>query len=210
MDTSADLTNARYEDEGLRNKWFYTSDFAMYTLEGGKGYLYFGGEHANPILSNLSEACTQLISQHRYLPGTRARHAVLESVKSGNTLRLQLSDLDLDTLNDGSGYFEIDTADHHRLNDAQRLLAERIFGGDRLFEQNMEIFFDVSIFTTKVSVLNSDYVAGTFAEGEADARIGWLYIFDNYSKFNAVDTNVGEVSAVRGVLSVAEEGDADA
>ena len=209
MDTSAELTNARYEDEGLRNKWFYTANFAMYTLEHGEGYVYFGGREANPILNNLTTACAQLINHQRYLPGSAARQAVLDSVRSGHTLRMKLSNLELEKSSGESAYFEIDTANYQRLNEVQRLFAEQVYGEGELFLQNMEIFFEVSIFKTRIFVLHPDYVGDRFTEGEADSRACWLYIFDNYSKFNAIDTNVGNVSAVRGFLDVADNGEAD-
>lgn len=207
LDTSAELTNARYEDEGLRNKWFYTANFAMYTVEQSEEIIYFGGRDANPILNNLAEACTQLIKNQRYSPGADARQAVFDSVQSGSTLRMKLADLELEKHNNESGYFEINTTYYDQLNEIQRLFAEKVYGEDKFFTQNMEIFFEVNIFKSRIFVLHPDYIRDRFGEGEADARACWLYIFDNYSKLNAIDANVGDVSALRGFLDVAEADD---
>ena len=92
---SAEITSARRDHRDLRDKWFFTADFAMYTVENDGAILYLGGREPNPILRDVAGAAAQLLSKGNYVPRRQSIEAVLGSAESGGTLRAVLAALDL-------------------------------------------------------------------------------------------------------------------
>jgi len=206
--TSAEITTERRTDRtdnALRNKWFYTANFGMYSMEDGEAVLYFGGRESNPILGNLDEACNQLIHNNNYRVTDVERQTVVESVEQGHTLKVKLSDLGLHRHSDEFSYFEIDTENYDSLNESQRAMAEAVYGSGQDFIDNMQMLRNSTqkIKKTRVYVLNEDYVK-EHAQDETIARASWLDSFDSNLDFYASDRGVGDNGALRGVLLIRE------
>jgi len=203
--TSAELTTERRTNQELRGRWLYTANFGMYAVEDGEAVLYFGGRKANPILSNIDEACNQLIKTSNYKVTSAEKSAVADSVKSGHTLRIKLSELDLLKQDNEFSFFEIDTNNYDSLNKSQRALAEAVYGSGQDFIENMEMLKRLPrrISKTRIYVLNEDYVKEHAKDG-AVARATWLDDFGGSSDFDAYMCGVDDHNALRGVSKVGE------
>ncbi|MEK6969210.1 MAG: hypothetical protein AABW48_02165 [Nanoarchaeota archaeon] len=193
-----DKTTERRDNADLRGRWLWTANFPLYQIEDGEAVLYFGGRKANPLFNNIREATNQLKANQNYRPTEKDITAVLESVKSGDTLRVELSDLNLDKLNDEFSYFEINPNKIARLNSVQRALAERVYDSGNDFVENMKMFAKAEI-NPRIYVLNPEYVQKEARNG-AVARACWLNNFGNNSGFVADERNVDDHDyALRGV-----------
>jgi hypothetical protein len=210
--TSAELTTERRTDVELRDDFFYTANFGVYLVEDDQVVLYFGGREANPILKNIDEACRQLINTKNYRVSKKEMDAVLDSVESGYTLRVVLSDLDLQKyLNDRFRKFEVptynmdgnkDPAGYELFNESQRSLAERVYGTGDDFIENMEMLNHAGISLTEIVVLSPEYVIEN-TKNSPIARPGtWLLGFDKNSAFALGDSFVHMVLNLRGVKLV--------
>ena len=208
--TSAEITTERRTNTDLRRQWFWVANFALYRVEDGEAVLYFGGREANVIFDNIEEATSQLIKTGNYVPKKEGIDAVVASVKSGSTLRVKLSELKLNRVNDEFSYFEIDTSRYDELNAAQRLFAERVYGPGNDFVENMGMLAKAPIGKTRIYVLNPDYVESKVVGDGAVARACWLNLFNNFSNVYASDRNVGYTNvalrAVRLKVVAAEGG----
>ncbi len=213
------INKSRITDISLRNWYGWTADGNMYRLENEKGeqdangdaFLYFSPRQHNLILreANIADAVSQLRTTENYKPKVQEVQEVVESVKSGETLRVKLADLSLQTYKGEKGwsYFEINTADYGSLNSAQRALAERVFGKGQDFVDYMRTLNETGKSITRVYVLNQNYVKQHAKEG-AISRVSWLSFFNNSSDFNAVDGIVGnDNGGLRGVRREVAEGD---
>ncbi len=206
VQTSAEIQKARLTNELLRQRAFYTANFGLYDIEKenkptihnaeGEAYLYFGGRENNPIFSNLTEACRQLIMKGDYVPPAKA---AVQAKKSA--LRVKVGDLELQMLNDNdkTPYYEIKTSDYNALNPAQRALAEEVHGKGKQFVDVMKILADTGIETIKIYVLNSEYVKKHAIE-KAICRASWLNFFKFNSFFLAGDRSVNYYLTMYGVL----------
>ena len=195
--TSAELTTERRDNAALGNNWFWTANFSLYRVEGNDEVLYFGGREANPIFNNLEAATTQLVRDYNYRPNQESVDAVVQSVTSGHTLRVKLSDLALQGTDEEWRYFEINTTNYDRtLNPTQRAFAEHVYEQGDDFVKNMAMLKTAKITKTRIEVLNPEYVREN-AKGGALARACYL---DNNLNFGAVGRGILVYGgAVRGV-----------
>lgn len=181
----------------LRSKSsFYTGNFAAYTVKDGDAVLNFGGREANPILNNLEVAYNDLIKNGNYSLNSADITAVRDSVKSGESIEIKLSGLGLRRLDDECAYFEINTENLDKLNQSQRLFAEKIYGTN--LKEVMTEFKKSNINTTRVYVLNEDYVKAHAGENGV-ARVCWLTDLSCKYIFSAEDIGISGGSTVRGV-----------
>lgn len=197
-----EITNERRDNEALRRQWFWTADSSLYRIEEDEAVLYFGGRDTNSVFKNIEDATEQLLKSNNYRPGTDDIKAVIDSEK---TIRIKLSDLDLKKHSDEFSFFKINTSDYGTLNQTQRALAERVYGQGDDFIKNMEMLAQAGKKSTRVYVLNPEYVKANVKGDNAIARACWLDIFDGSSNFYASVRNVDDaVSALRGVPLVGE------
>lgn len=196
--TSAELMTERRTNYALRNQCFWTANFALYRVEDGEVVLYFGGREHNPIFNNIKEAIRQLIGNRDYRPSQMDVQAVIDSVETGQTLRVRLSDLELKPSNDEAYCFEIDSLNYDRiLNDSQRRLAESIYGQGNGFVENMRMLAEAGKPKTWVYILNPAHVKGN----EAIVMACRLNEFGYDSDFFAYCCNVENATiGLRGVL----------
>ena len=189
----------------LRNKWFWTADSSLYRVEDGEAVLYFGNRDTNLIFKNIDEATIQLLRDNNYVPSREDIKSVVDSVETGNTLRIKLSELELKGDNNEWKYFDIDTSDYDNLNSTQREFAENIYGQGDDFIKNMEMFEKAGKFITRVYVFNPDYIKENVEEDGAIARASWLSNFGNDSDFYAYGRDVDSSDdSLRGVPLVGE------
>lgn len=208
---SDEITKDRKTDIDLRNIWLWTANTALYRIEDSEAVLYFSrgdtSRRANPILKNLDEAKTQLLNTQNYRPSQEDIAAVVGSVETGETTRFKLSDLSLQRHDDEFSYFEIDTENYNNLNETQRQFAEMVYGSGDDFKEAMNTLrtSKQKIKTTRIYVLNEDYVKNKVKGDEAVARACRLNDFDCYSDFNAGGRGVDNAyCSLRGVPKVGE------
>ena len=201
----------------LKNTWFWTADGNLYNIEDengnslrgkdakkGEAVLYLSDRDNNLVFQNIDEACRQLIDTQNYRPSAEAAEKVK---KADTTLRIKLSDLNLQRKKDEWNYFEIDTADYDAtLNDVQRAFSERVYSRGNDFAENMKMLKEAGIPKTRIWVLTPDYVKNHAKDGSI-ARASRLYSFIDDSRFFAGGRLVdGSSGALRGVLETAEGG----
>ena len=189
--TSAELTTERRDNEELRHPWLWTANFAMYLVEKGDVVLYLGGRKANPLFNNLKEVTNQLIYSRNYTPTPAEISAVKDSVQSGETLQVRLSELNLQGENNEFRHIEINTGDYSSLHKSKRALAEMAYGKGDDSAQNMDMFVQAGIMTTKIYVINPYYVTRGLFEGEGLVRLCKLNGFSRNSNFGAAVRDAG-------------------
>lgn len=201
---SHEIMNQRYTDESLRDQWFYTADFPLYSIENGKVYLNMATRENNLIFRHIDEATQQLVKENNYFPSKKEADKV---AKAKSTLKVDLSELTLIKDNDEWGYFNISTTNYDKLNKTERALAERSYSSGKDFKKNMEMLDKAGIKETQIYVLNESYVKANAKDGYL-GRASWLDRFDFVSRFFASNRNVGYSygygGGLRGVLKGAE------
>jgi len=196
------LEIASKKDE-LSKQWFWTADFPMYTMEGKEAVLYMGRGKDNLVFDNIVEATNQIREKNNYFINDRKN--IDSVINSDTTLMVVLSDLKLKGDDSEWRYFEINTEKYDKLNASQKALAERVHGKGKAFKDTMKMLSDAGKSTTRIYVLNSEYVKKTVPENGAIARVSALYYFFDYSLFCASNRDVdGSGRRLRGVLSASE------
>ncbi|MGV8151287.1 MAG: hypothetical protein ACP5NV_06180 [Candidatus Woesearchaeota archaeon] len=193
------------ENATLKNQWFWTADFPLYTMEKGQAVLYMADRKHNLVFQNLETAVEQLKTDNNYFPKDSDIGSVIDAK---TTLKTKLSDLKLERLDSEWSYFEIKTNDYSNLNKSQRALAERVHGKGTAFARTMKMLNKNKIETTRIYVLNPEYVKNTLGQTgkKSLARVSALIIFNNNSNFDASNRNVDSDSRrLRGVLSKNDE-----
>lgn len=216
--SSAEVTKDKITKKSLRYEEFYTNNHALYVVENGDAFLYFGSKD-NSIFrkDTIDEAFTQLTSRetnYHYRPSPED----VDKAKL-NSLKLRISDLELIFDKDTSffGCFEVDTYDltGSRLNDTQRKFAEAIYGS---MEQDDKGKSDYSwlmqmlnnkgkkgIKTLEICCLRKETVLKD-AKDRAIAQACKIYYFGSYSGIYALG-DVGHYEALRGVVRPVAKGD---
>ncbi|MCX5900742.1 MAG: hypothetical protein NTX06_08420 [Proteobacteria bacterium] len=204
------LDNKNVSDPALLNYFYFTSNFAVYTVEkaktGREEFLYFGKRDANPLFNNLEEACRQLLVGDNYSLAREEVKKVFDSVKSGQTHRTRLGALKLKEFNHEFAYFEIDTRYYWQtvknggLNKSQRDLAEKVFGEGNDFNRYMYFLTYRGIKKTRIYVLKPKYVQQHYKAGTAIARLCLLCDVYYSSNFYANIRGMDVADVLVGVL----------
>jgi len=209
MQHADQITTERRTDESLRNLRFHTADGPIYFTgkdremnADGTPQLALTREPQNLVLRHIDAAFKQLTTDGNYRPDRKEAQA---AINSEDTLVVDLGKLHLKGDDAEWRYLEIGTSpnQYDRLNSEERKLAERYFGAD--FGQSMKLFKDSGIKTTRVYVLNPEYVS-TEASKNPVSRASWLNIFndDSFAYADIRDVNY-DGGRVRGVLLVVEK-----
>jgi len=196
------ITTERRDNRGLRDRWFYTADGELYTVQKRKHLWVITREPQNLVLRNIDEAYRQLTSQGNYFPDAEAAKTSLEHEDS---VVIDLKGLRLARDNDQYGHFAVNPRAVKKLNPEQRRAAQRIYGPDeKKFGLNMEMFAEARK-TLYVFVLTPDYVQGALRNNDQKflGRASWLNYFNNdfYVDVRYVDSRY----ALRGVRRVIAE-----
>ena len=193
------------DDAVLPKQWFWTADFPMYTMEGKEAVLYMGRGKDNLVFDNIVEATTQIREKNNYFINDRKN--IDSVINSDTTLKVVLSDLKLKGDDSEWRYFEINTEKYDKLNASQKALAERTHGKGKAFKDTMKMLSKAGIETTRIYVLNPEYVKNNVPKDGALARVSALNSFYYYSYFDAVNRDVDlDDRRLRGVLSASEAG----
>jgi len=197
---SDEIQRDRLTNKELCNLSFWTADFPMYVIEGKEAVLYMGRNRDNLIFDNITEAIPQLREKHNYfINDNKDIDSVIDSY---TTFKFMLSKLKLKSSCSEWKYFEIDTEKYHKLNEAQRVLAERVYGKEEMFESSMEMLNNSRIKNAKIYVLNPSYVKKILHNHNAKgiARGSFLDNFEGNSNFGAdsrcVDINIRHLRGV--------------
>lgn len=204
MRTSAQLQKERLTNKGLRSFSGYTANCAMYEMQDGEAYVHFLAGDNNFFFKNIDEVCEQLIATGNYVVPAGEVEPARRAAKS-----FKLSDLGLIKHNDELSYFEINTKKYDKLNPVQRQFAEAVHGEGKDFKNVMEMLNNNGKNTTRVYVLNPQYVQNYFKNHpveKAVARACWLNNFDSSSSFSASYRVVDFHNGLRGVPLVSAEG----
>ena len=195
--TSAELTNERRTAMALKDRWFYTANFALYAVENGNAFLYFGGKKNNPIFNNFEEASKQLVNNGNYVPSKEEMESAKESA-----VRMNLEDLCFKQYDNQFSFFEIDSKNYDSLNATQRLFAEAVYGQGNNFVKNMNFFAQTGMVFSTVYALNKDYVMKNVQNDGAIVRACWLSYSSTFSRFYANYYRVSDPNALRGLVKV--------
>ena len=200
---SDEIQEKRLVDEEFRKLGSWTADFPLYVLDGKEAVLYLARRDNNLVFQNINNAVEQILKTRNYKVNSDDAQQV---ITAESTLKIPLSELKLECLDDEWGYFKINTSKYDELNSLQRAFAERVHGSGEQFGKVMGLLAE-TIKETKIYTLNPDYVKNN-AEDNAIARVCWLNYFDNYSNFYAgnwfVDGYDGALCGVRREKVVAE------
>ncbi len=195
------LTTERRTNTELRNRWYYTADGPLYSLEGANQTptLFLTRESDNLVLRHLNDKVNssyeQLKDTKNYRPGAGEAR---QSMGAKDTLQIDLTKLRLRGDDTEWRYLEIDTQKYKKLKVEERKLAERYFGQDTSFTANMRMLKEAGIDATKIFVLNPEYVQREAQTGPV-GRASWLYGFNYISILVAYGRGVSSGSRVRGV-----------
>lgn len=208
-----EIQKERQTNVKLRKNWQWTADFPMYQIEKGEAILYFASRQNNLIFQNIDEAVKQIKEKEFYKPTKEGIKQVVDSVDTGETLRIKLSDLKLTRYDSVYSYFEISTSsktenpkkNYELLNDSQKALSQKVYGKEDDFEKSMKLLKNKGIKAIKLYVLNPKYVK-KHAKDYAIARVTWLSSFKGDSIFNA-GSNLLEYNMIsfRGVRKKTED-----
>lgn len=189
-----EITNDRRTQVELREQWFWTADFPMYRMEKCGAVLYFAPRELNLVFANIEKAARQIKATGNFVPARKDEAKVVSSAKTGNTLRVALSDLGLREENDERCYFDVDTAGYDNLNPSQRALAERIYGKGKDFRLNMHVLREEGkVLVTKIYVLNPRYIKD-HAHAGAIGRVSWLDDFYDGLLFIVLDRDISNAN----------------
>ena len=189
--------------QALRNRWYYTNDASLNSVEKGKSVIYLG--RGELIFDNLVDAVRQLIQNDNYRPPEETAYAFK---RAPTTIRANHDDLGLKKHDDEFSYFVIKTLKgRDGLNPVQIVVAERPYGQAEDFEDNMKMLHDAGINETRVWVPNPEYVKQMNSKGGPIVRAGRLFDFGIGSGFDASGRGVDfPYFALRGVRERSAEG----
>lgn len=198
-----EIQKERYTNYETRERGLWTADFPMYAIEKGEAVLYLAPIRHNLIFQNIDEAVKQITKTGMYRPTDEGIKQVVDSVKTGETLKVNLSDMNLKecVYDKRWSYFEFSTLKEEyimNLNPIQRLLAEKIHGSGEDFDESMKMIREEGKSSTKIYVLNHEYVK-KHAKDKAIACLS--YIYGTNAIFGAVCNYIGEYGgwSMRGV-----------
>jgi hypothetical protein len=200
-----EICKARITDSEMRGQWFWTADASLYQVEGKQVFLHLGRAKDNLVFRHIDDAVAQISNTGNYIPSLEEAKAVMEA---DTTLKIMLSDLKLSKHDDEFSYFDVSTTKYDELNPSQRAFAERVYGSGDDFKQYMATLKAEGKDSTKVYVLNPEYVKKNVGKDNVVCRASVLLFFDCSSNFYAVNRSIGDnIRRVRGVRLVVAEGD---
>jgi len=140
--TSAEVTTMRRISNLGITRYLYTSNLSVYNIEDNREIFYFGGRKDNMVIADIRNNRGNA-RQHifkGYYPVDNFQ-AVLNGVKAGRVLRIDLTKLDLHQDKDGSTYITLGThTKNNKYNKDLYALGRKAFGSTR--RKNGQIFSD--------------------------------------------------------------------
>jgi hypothetical protein len=185
---ASEIQRRRVKYPGDMIYYVFTGDGCVYNVEGGQPVFYFTNTALNPIFKqeNIADAVRRIEESKNYKVKADDFSLIQrEAAKdNGDARRYVLSDLGLTRFDDGAkgdttSFYEINTENFDKLNEAQRALAEQVHGKGRRFRKTMKSLRKYGISKTKICVLNPEYVQSVAKDGPV-ARVGDLYGYLRY------------------------------
>jgi len=200
VQSAREINRDRITNKSLRSMWFWTSDFPLYTMDKGEVVLNMATCEHNLLFKNLSDGIKQLREKNNYFPNNVD---IASIVNATSTVKLKLSNLKLQGNNSEWQYIDVDTKNYATtLNKTQKAFVGIVYGNGKELKDNMKMLSDSGITTTKLYVLNPEYVKNTLTQtgSKALARGSFLDYFSSSSSFGASSWYVGSGSRrLRGV-----------
>jgi hypothetical protein len=217
--TSAEITTMRRISNLGRTRYLYTSNLSIYNVEDGKEIFYFGGRKDNILINGIRKNYGN-IRQHifkGYSPVDNLE-PVLEGVKAGRILRIDLSKLKLNMDKDGATYLTVKTnlkaqnqesPEYTKLNDYSYAISRKAFGSTR--KKNGQIFSD---FSHNMSMLKKEGHSSTriyffppenikkLAKKKPVAFVCWIHTINRHSDFYTYCTNIADFLGNPGICAI--------
>lgn len=211
INTGAQISADRIEDEGLRSEWFYTANAPLATKRGGKLLLGMGGNTAfNAIFGvDTKTVCDELRDGGYIHLDPRKRDLILRLERAGEVVFVEPNALGLKGNEVEYRQFPIRTGNYQKDATTARMpWVSAGFGAGYMLRIVMDNLITNNIPETTVFTFNPDHAAESVRDGEIIARASRLGIFDYGSYFDAGIRGVDDRSGLRGVLRTPAEGGA--
>jgi hypothetical protein len=194
---SDEICKARITDEDMRGQWFWTGDAPLYQVDGKEVILHLGRAEDNLVFRHIDDAVSQISKTGNFIPSLEEANGLMAA---DTTLKVKLSDLKLRKHDAEFSYFAVSTTKYNNLNPSQRAFAERVYGSGDDFKQYMATLKAAGKDSTRVYVLNPEYVKKNVGDEGVLCRASVLYVFDCDSNFSAGGRLIGsDFRRVRGV-----------
>lgn len=217
--TSAEITTMRRICNLGKTRYLYTSNLSIYNIEDGKEIFYFGGRKDNILINDLTNN-KGYAQQHifkGYYPVDNFK-AVLEGVKAGRILRIDLSKLGLKQDKDGATYLTVDThskkgrlrkTGYQNLNKYSYALSRKAYGSTRRkngqifsdFSHNMNMLKKEGHPTTRIYFFPPDNIK-KIVKQKPVAFVCWIHTINKHSDFHTYCTNIGDFLGDPGICGI--------
>ena len=217
--TSAEITTMRRISSLGKRRYLYTSNLSVYNIENGKYIFYFGGRKdnmlINDILNNKGNARKHIFKG--FYP-VNSFEPILEGVKAGRILRLDLSKLELNQDKDGATYLTVGThpkssgngkTGYKKLNKYSYALTRKAYGSTRRkngqifsdFPHNMDMLKKEGHPTTRIYILSPDSIK-KLAQKKPVAFLCWIHTINRHSDFYTYCGNIGDFLGDPGICGI--------
>jgi hypothetical protein len=217
--TSAEITTMRRINNLGKTRYLYTSNLSIYNIEDGNVIFYFGGRKDNILINdiryNRGNARTHIFKG--YYPVDNFKY-VMEGVKAGRILRIDLSKLELNKDKDGATFLNVETRkDYQSLNKSQNkppdnfsyALSKKVFGSTRRkngqifsdFSHNMDMLKKEGHPTTRIYFFPLDQIKKLVKDGPV-AFICWIHTLNKHSDFHTYCNNIGDFLGDPGICGI--------
>ncbi len=217
--TSAEITTMRRISNLGSTRYLYTSNLSVYNIEDGKEIFYFGGRKDNILIddirNNKGNARQQIFKGYYPIDDFKP---IVEGVKSGRILRIDLSKLKLHQDKDGATYLAVDThpnsmhlsdSIHKNLNKASYTLSKKAYGSTRRkngrifsdFSHNMDMLRKEGHPTTRIYFFPPGNIK-KLVKKKPVAFICWIQTINKHSDFYTYCTNISDFLGDPGICGI--------
>ena len=217
--TSAEITTMRRICNLGKTRYLYTSNLSIYNIEDGKIIFYFGGRKDNVLINdirtNKGNARTHIFKGYYPVDDLKS---VMEGVKAGRILRIDLSKLTLNQDKDGATFLDVPTqpqkANRHNVRDEKHnkysyALSRKAFGSIRRkngqifsdFSHNMDMLKKEGHPTTRIYFFPLDQIK-KLVKNKPVAFICWIHTINKHSDFHTYCNNIGDFLGDPGICGI--------
>lgn len=189
---ASEIQKERWTDKTLRSISLWTGEFPVYTVTREGGILYIADREHNLILQNPQKNIPKLIKDENFFLNESEMEQI---INAPSTLKITMSDLELEKWNGKRAYFEINTQDYTSMNNARKTLMEKIHGVDQDFKRTMNMLSEErGIKVARIYVVTPEEVELQLEQHKAPglARLSFLHKIHCYSLFCADGVHVEE------------------
>lgn len=217
--TSAEITTMRRICDLGKTRYLYTSNLSIYNVEDGKVIFYFGGRKDNILTNDIQNDCGNARTHifKGYYPVDNFK-SVMQGVKAGRILRIDLSKLQLNQDKDGETYLNVKTnpaslkslnAQDNNHNKHAYPLIRKVFGSTRRkngqifsdFTHNMAMMKKEGHPTTRIYFFPLDQIKKIIKK-EPIAFVCWIQTINKHSDFYTYCNNIGDFLGDPGICGI--------